>query len=125
MTNRRRAYELTRVIAHDGRAGCAALFIAPEQRDSFDFKGLLLHSRKTLPKYAVPIFLRIIHEQQLGHNNKQNKVPLRNEGIDPQKISTGKAGPNDAIYWCPPKGDTYVPFGPAEYASLHAGKARL
>jgi len=85
----------------------------------------LQHARKSLPKYAVPLFLRIIHEQNLGHNNKQNKVPLRNEGIDLEKVQNGQAGPKDQIMWAPPQGKAYVPFVQADWDSLVAGKARL
>lgn len=112
--------------AHDGRAGCAALFIDPSRRDSFDYTGLLAHARKTLPKYAVPVFIRVIEEQQLGHNNKQNKVPLRNEGVDPEKVRNGNAGPSDRIFWAPSqKANSYAPFGQSEWEQLVQEKAKL
>ena len=111
--------------AHDGRAGCAALFIDPPNRASFDYTGLLQHARKSLPRYAVPVFLRVIHEQALGHNNKQTKAPYRNEGVDSKLIAQGLTGPSDTIYWVPPGGDRYVPFGRAEWDGLLAGRARL
>lgn len=112
-------------LAHDGRAGCAAIYIGAEQGASFDFQGLLAHARKTLPRYAVPVFLRVMQQQTLGHNNKQNKVPLRNEGVDLHKISGGQAGPKDVIYWIPPKSETYRQFTAADWASIGAGQARL
>ncbi|GAB7346722.1 hypothetical protein MBLNU459_g1834t1 [Dothideomycetes sp. NU459] len=112
--------------AHDGRAGCAAISIAPSERDKFDFRGLLLHSQNALPRYAVPIFLRLVEEMgPTMHNNKQNKVQLRREGVDPEKIANGQAGRKDVIFWLPPKGDTYEQFGEAEWHALVAGKARL
>jgi acyl-CoA synthetase (AMP-forming)/AMP-acid ligase II len=74
------------VPGHDGRAGCAAIHIAPEHRDKFDFKALLDYARQKLPKYAVPVFLRVQQKQTTMHNNKQNKVPLRNDGVDLRKI---------------------------------------
>src|SRR5271168_4216410 len=54
------------------------------------------HSRAYLPRYAVPIFLRIVGQMTPIHNNKQNKVPLREEGIDLRKIRGG-----DEIMWVP------------------------
>lgn len=41
------------------------------------------------------------------HNNKQNKVPLREEGVDPAKVH-----PEDQLLWVDGhgKGDTYVNF---------------
>lgn len=74
------------VPGHDGRAGCAAIHIDPAHRDKFDFNTLLTHAKKKLPKYAVPVFLRVQKKQTTMHNNKQNKVPLRNDGIDLRKI---------------------------------------
>ena len=112
--------------AHDGRAGCAALFIDPANRATFDYAALAAHCRKKLPKYAVPRFLRIIEEQNLGHNNKQNKVPLRNEGVDLAKIAAGTVGPRDRVLWLPNKTEaTYVPFGHGDWQGLVAGKTKL
>jgi acyl-CoA synthetase (AMP-forming)/AMP-acid ligase II len=74
------------VPGHDGRAGCAAIYIDPAHANSFDFSALLAHAQSKLPKYAVPVFLRIQKKQTTMHNNKQNKVPLRNDGIDLRKI---------------------------------------
>jgi hypothetical protein len=41
------------------------------------------------------------------HNNKQNKVPLREEGVDPTKVH-----PEDHVLWIDRhgKGHTYVDF---------------
>jgi hypothetical protein len=54
------------------------------------------------------------------HNNKQNKVPLRAEGVDPAKVKAG-----DTIYWIPPGADTYEPFTPDCWEKLSAGKVML
>jgi hypothetical protein len=54
------------------------------------------------------------------HNNKQNKVPLREEGVDPAKVKAG-----DIIYWIPPGADGYEPFTPGCWERLSAGKALL
>ena len=110
---------------HDGRAGCAAIYIKPSERKRFDWHGLLEHCRKGLPKYAVPVFLRLVQEQSPMHNNKQNKVPLRKEGVDPAKVSRGEAGRGDRLMWVPPGGDRYVPFSEAEWKTIEGGKARL
>lgn len=113
------------VPGHDGRAGCAAVYIAPEERDTFDYAGLLAHCRKHLPKYAVPVFLRVIKSPTPMHNNKQNKVPLRKEGVDPRKIAEGEAGREDKVLWAPPSAGTYAPFRQAEWDALVGDKARL
>ena len=56
------------------------------------------------------------------HNNKQNKVPLRAEGVDPDKVS-----PEDRILWIDEKGKghTYVEFHRDDWEALTLGKAQL
>ncbi|KAK9419655.1 putative AMP-binding enzyme [Seiridium unicorne] len=105
---------------HDGKAGMAAVYIDPAHKE-FDYSGLLKHARTHLPKYAVPIFIRQIRERSATHNNKQNKVPLKNEGIDPTKVK------DDPIFWISEngKGSSYVPYGQQEWDFLNSGKARL
>ncbi|OBT90156.1 hypothetical protein VE02_00959 [Pseudogymnoascus sp. 03VT05] len=105
---------------HDGRAGCAAIYIDPTGRGSFDYAELLQHTRTRLPKYAVPIFLRIVENMTPIHNNKQNKVPLREEGVDPAKVYKG-----DEIVWAEAGGKTYQPFTQSHWDNLNSGKARL
>ena len=75
------------IHGHDGRAGCAAITLAPAERDTFDWKAFTTYAREKLPRYAVPVFVRVV-EGEIGglaiHNHKQNKVPLRYEGVEPQ-----------------------------------------
>ena len=113
------------VPGHDGRAGCAAIFIDPQARQGFNFEDLFKHARANLPRYAVPVFLRLVEEMTPIHNNKQNKVPLRKEGVDPDAITKGTVGSNDTILWCPPRETGYVPFERKDWESLQGGRARL
>jgi hypothetical protein len=72
---------------------------------------LLKHAKARLPKYAVPVFLRVLKYQTSMHNNKQNKVPLRNDGIDLRKLKeradkeAAEKGVQDVqydtLYWHP------------------------
>lgn len=48
------------VPGHEGRAGCAALTIAPEMKGSFDWKGFAKAARKQMPPYAVSVVLRVL-----------------------------------------------------------------
>lgn len=101
------------VPGHDGRAGCAAIYIDPAHQSTFDFNALLEHCRAKLPKYAVPVFIRVLNNLTTMHNNKQNKVPLRNDGCDMKKLKerTEKEAAEkglskeevkyDTMYWCP------------------------
>lgn len=114
------------MAAHDGRAGCATIYVPPMRRADFDFRGLVAHSRKMLPRYAVPVFLRFAGDiAPTMHNNKQNKVQLRREGVDPEKIARGEGGKTDTVFWIRPGGDTYEPFGEHEWNRLVAGKEKL
>ncbi|KAG4412099.1 hypothetical protein IFR04_014774, partial [Cadophora malorum] len=108
--------------SHDGRAGCAAVYIDPNIAKDFDFAGLLRHSRTHLPKYAVPVFIRVVKEMTPIHNNKQNKVPLREEGVDPEKVKE-----YDKILWIDAhgKGHSYVDFHRDHWEDLKLGKAQL
>jgi len=45
------------VPSHEGRAGCAAV---PRDGGPIDFPKLSQHVAKTLPKYAQPLFIRIV-----------------------------------------------------------------
>lgn len=125
------------VPGHDGRAGCAAINIT----EPFDFQGLLKHAQKKLPKYAVPVFLRVLKYQTSMHNNKQNKVPLRNDGVDLRKLQeradkeAAEKGVQDieydTLYWHPAalaahsgmvKEDRgYVVFSMEDWDTLRAG----
>lgn len=56
------------------------------------------------------------------HNNKQNKVPLRNEGVDVEKIKA-----DDRLLWVDGNGtgNTYVDFKKDQWEDLKLGSARL
>lgn len=117
------------VPKHDGRAGCAAIAIAPGQRENFDWAALAKYARERLPVQAVPVFVRVVEGEVGGmgsHNNKQNKGPLREEGVDPglrgKKVAGGES---DTVFWIPPRGDGYVPFGQGNWEMLVGGKSRL
>jgi acyl-CoA synthetase (AMP-forming)/AMP-acid ligase II len=114
---------------HEGRAGCAAIHLDPNlpfQPHEFDYNAMLAYTRNQLPRYAVPIFIRIVKASTHIHNHKQNKVPLRKEGVDPAMTGTEVAeGKMDTFLWLPPKGDRYVPFTAECWKELEAGSARL
>ncbi len=112
---------------HEGRAGCAAIHLDPSiSPSSFDFDGLLKYTKERLPRYAVPVFIRVVQASTHIHNHKQNKVPLRKEGVDPLLIGTEvKEGKQDIFLWLPPKADKYVPFEPLHWKELEGGQARL
>ena len=108
---------------HDGRAGCAAISVSTTP---FDWKALAAYAREKLPKYAVPPFIRLTNNAMNTHNNKQNKVQLRQEGVDLKLLGTKVAnGEKDELFWLRPDGVEYVPFRQSDYNALAGGKVRL
>ena len=112
---------------HDGRAGAAVVVLRGSGGKLVDetrlndetLRSLARHAFDRLPRYAVPIFLRI--SENLGHavtgTNKQQKHDLRVQGVDPNRIGT------DKLFWL--RDGTYVPFGPSEWQELSAGRVKL
>ncbi|KAI0466231.1 fatty acid transporter protein [Xylaria cf. heliscus] len=103
---------------HDGRAGCAAIALRTAPDDAL-LRSLAEHVRAKLPKYAVPIFLRLGKglSAAITGTNKQQKHSLRVEGVDPAKVG------DDELYWL--KGDTYVRFGGEDWSRMNAGQVKL
>ena len=102
---------------HDGRAGCAAMLLDTEDVGERLLESVAEHARSSLPKYAVPPFLRIVDRHQTTGNNKQLKAVLRGEGILPEKTGV------DRVYWL--KNGTYERFGKMEWEELFQGRVRL
>lgn len=116
------------VPGHDGRAGCAALVLDDDHGAEIGdglLRQLATVALKALPRYAVPIFLRVLSKETAEGNrtgtNKQQKHKFRNEGIDPELV--GQKG--DTLFWLPPGQTQYVRFGAAEWKSLDAGQSKL
>lgn len=65
---------------NDGRAGMAT--IVKHKENGFDIDILAKHLYKELPKYAVPIFIRIKNEISFTHTHKIKKFDLKNEGFN-------------------------------------------
>ncbi|KAK3077038.1 hypothetical protein LTS18_011370, partial [Coniosporium uncinatum] len=99
--------------------------LEPSVRETFDYDAFLKYQKANLPKYAVPVFLRVVNASTHIHNHKQNKVPLRKEGVDPKMVGTEvPEGEADVFFWNP-RGDGYVSFRPEDWEGLLGGKARL
>lgn len=105
---------------HDGRAGCAALLLRDGQAlDDVQRRSLAAHVKKQLPKYAVPLFLRLVKgELEITGTVKQTKVQLRNEGVDPEQVG------DDEVLWLPNQ-EAYQPFTRQDWEALQSGKAKL
>ncbi|TPX71462.1 hypothetical protein SpCBS45565_g01128 [Spizellomyces sp. 'palustris'] len=107
----------------DGKAGMGSLVVD----DSFDIKGLAAHLGKTLPKYAVPIFLRIQESITVTATFKHLKHTLRQEGYNPNAVKEPLFYQPQALNLPVADSNGYVPFGKSEFEKLIAGatKAKL
>lgn len=85
-----------RIPNNDGRAGMVTLVKRLEE--NFDIAIVAEHLHKQLPKYAVPIFIRIKHEIDFTHTHKIKKFNLKKEGFHG----------DGQIYVMLPKSNAYV-----------------
>ncbi|KAK3674870.1 long-chain fatty acid transporter fat1 [Recurvomyces mirabilis] len=106
---------------HDGRAGCAAIALnSGHKLDTSLRSELAVQARKKLPKYAVPVFLRLMKDElEVTGTMKHQKVALRNTGVEPSKMGS------DLLYWLPPGAQAYEEFGEKEWQSIVGGQAKL
>ena len=95
----------------DGRAGMAAIVVD----ENFDLTELTTFLANRLPRYAVPVFVRICSKIETTETFKQKKYDLMRQGYDPT-IAT------DSIYFKEPGRETYVRLDPELYNSVLRGR---
>jgi len=101
----------------NGRAGMAAITPA-ESLASLDMRELLQFAHGQLPAYAVPLFLRIKVKMETTGTFKYQKVNLKEEAFDPDKVGA------DPIFAWLPGSDSYVPVTGQLLADIQGGKFR-
>lgn len=107
----------------DGRCGCATIVPTSSTTiGNFDFSGLARHVQSKLPRYAIPLFLRIAPQLSYTGTFKIQKSQAKREGID-----LGLIGKNskDKVFWLPPNGKSYVPFRQEDWEALKSGQVKL
>ncbi|KAL2208314.1 acetyl-CoA synthetase-like protein [Sarocladium strictum] len=109
---------------HDGRAGCAAVFLNCEPNETI-MRSVAKHVKKSLPRYAQPLFLRIVSgigedNKHATGTNKQQKHALREAGVQPDVARDEELG---SIFWL--NGDSYVPFKDPDWTELEGGRVKL
>ncbi|ALG84134.1 long-chain-acyl-CoA synthetase [Gordonia phthalatica] len=97
----------------DGRAGMVAVQLRPEQ--DMDPKELADQLYRTLPAYALPLFVRFVPEIETTSTFKNRKVELRNEAY-------AEVG-DDTVWVLSGRNDGYVPFYDGYAADVAAAKA--
>lgn len=108
----------------DGRAGCAAIVLTDGMAvDSLDFGALAKYVIGVLPRYAVPLFLRVVPSFETTGTMKLQKGKLRAEGVDLDMIKENGTG--GRLFWLPPGGNKYTPFEADQWEALKAGRVKL
>lgn len=87
----------------DGRAGMAALTL--KNTDEFDATAFSRHITEKLPAYAVPVFVRLIEQQEITGTFKYRKVELKKESYDLTQVS-------DPLFVMPSGSSEFVPLDP-------------
>ena len=94
----------------------AALLFGPGA--AFDGAHLWRHVDATLPRYAAPLFVRLLPEMDLTGTFKLRKVDLQEEGFDPARVA-------DPLFVRDDEARAYVPLDAALHARLRSGALRL
>lgn len=99
-----------RVPLHEGRAGFAV--VVPRDKE-IDFGRLAECLLATLPRYAVPVFVKVAREIERTGNNKVQKTRYQKQEF-----------PGDGdIYWL--KGEEYVPLTESDWKQISTLKVKL
>ncbi|CAH0603274.1 unnamed protein product [Chrysodeixis includens] len=99
----------------DGRAGMCGIV---DTQGSLDLEKLAKDIAKDLPKYARPIFIRIMTSVDMTGTFKMRKIDLQKEGYNPSIVK-------DKLFYLDPKTGKYVPLGNEEYEKIISGQIRL
>jgi acyl-CoA synthetase (AMP-forming)/AMP-acid ligase II len=67
----------------EGKAGMACLVVAPH----FDLGDFARYAEEKLPKYARPLFVRLLHDMRVTSTLKHQKGDYRHEGYDPSRVA--------------------------------------
>ncbi|MDG2416600.1 MAG: long-chain-acyl-CoA synthetase [Pelagibacterales bacterium] len=85
------------VPGEDGRAGMASIVPGEE----FSINGLYEHLSQYLPKYSIPVFIRISKEIEVTGTFKYKKTDLVKDGFDPSVVK-------DQMYYASTSENDYI-----------------
>jgi citronellyl-CoA synthetase len=100
----------------DGKAGMICIKL--NDRKSFNTDLFSEFVVKNLPKYAIPLFIRIKDELEFTGTHKLRKVNLRRQGYDINVIK-------DQIYFWDTASNKYKTFGRKQYQNIIEGKLKF
>lgn len=108
----------------DGRCGAAVIVTQPPTiPETLDMTALARHVTSRLPKYAVPLFLRVATQLSYTGTFKIQKGPAKREGVDIDLIE--QSGSKDKLFWLPAGSTSYVPYRREDWEALKDGRVRL
>ena len=108
----------------DGRCGCAIVVPQPPTTsETLDMRALAEHVTSRLPRYAVPLFLRVADQLSYTGTFKIQKGQAKREGVDIDAIE--KSSSKDKLFWLPPSSSAYVPYRREDWEALKRGKVKL
>ena len=101
----------------EGRAGMAA--VSDPSLDADKLNQLLEHMDRSLPRFAVPVLIRVVKEIETTGTFKLPKVALQKEGYSPASVS-------DPLYFLNPSPRRcYQRLDLAAYEDIVSGKIRF
>jgi citronellyl-CoA synthetase len=100
----------------DGKAGMAA--IVRDNSTPLDMSKLVEHLKSSLPKYAVPLFVRLVPDFEWTATHKIKKTNLKNQGYGPSQSKEG-------IYVLLPGSEKYETLYDDIYRNITAGKYKF
>ena len=100
----------------EGKAGMASLMV--ESTSGIDINDVSEFVSDSLPKYSVPVFLRIVETLALTGSYKITKVGLKRDEYDIGKIK-------DKVYCWNVSDKKYIPFDTDLYEQVKAGKLKF
>ncbi|MEM9939683.1 MAG: long-chain-acyl-CoA synthetase [Pseudomonadota bacterium] len=98
----------------DGRAGMASI----TTKGDVDFDKLYSWLESRLPKYAIPLFVRVQKQAETTGTFKYRKVELVKEGFDVTQVE-------DPIWYFDPETGKYEPLTQDAYETLQSGALRF
>jgi citronellyl-CoA synthetase len=100
----------------DGKVGMAA--IVKDDQTPLDISKLAGHLKTSLPKYAVPLFVRFVPDFEWTATHKIKKTNLKNQGFDLSQIKEG-------MYVLLPGSEKYETLNDDIYSNIAAGKYKF
>jgi fatty-acyl-CoA synthase len=103
------------IPGQEGRAGCVACVLNSDT--DLDFEILAKDAIQSLPRYAVPVFLRLMKELPTTSTMKLPKVQLKGEGVDPAHVQD--------VYVLRAGGTSYEPLTPSLWGQIVKGQVKV